>query len=91
METALSPYKCLSSRPPRALAEFLGKVPCASQSHRAPHQRFRTRVSACELVASKNRNAWGSESTHCRSGRSGNTSSANNFVGEPPSFWMVGQ
>jgi hypothetical protein len=23
------------------------------------------------------RNAWGSESTHCRSGRSGNTSSAN--------------
>jgi hypothetical protein len=29
------------------------------------------------LVASKNRNAWGSESTHCRSGRSDNTSSAN--------------
>jgi predicted RNase H-like HicB family nuclease len=36
-----------------------------------------TSVSASELVASKNRNACGSESTHCRSGRSGNTSSAN--------------
>jgi hypothetical protein len=30
-----------------------------------------------ELVASRNRNAWGSESTHCLSGRSGSTSSAN--------------
>jgi hypothetical protein len=36
-----------------------------------------TSVSASGSVANKNRNAWGSESTHCLNGRSGNTSSAN--------------
>ena len=36
-----------------------------------------TRVSASESVANKNRNPWGSVSTHCLNGRSGNTSSAN--------------
>lgn len=42
-----------------------------------------TSVGASELVASKNRNAWGSESTHCRSGRSAATRRAD------PTKWRV--
>jgi hypothetical protein len=59
-----SAYRLLDSKPPRLRP--------ASPIRWREIVRFTTpstRVSASELTASKNRYAWGSESTHCRSER----------------------